>query len=128
MKNKFIYSPTKSLFEKKLAAGQIGESSIVFIEDTKEIWNRGHYFGMVDSGSFGGILVGNDEATAEDGYIFIDEDDDNSVDVYTTEQIDEKISNLQPTLIDGENIKTINGESVLGSGNLNITGGIVNIT
>jgi hypothetical protein len=37
MKNKFIYSPTKSLFEKKLAAGEIGEGSIVFIEDTKEI-------------------------------------------------------------------------------------------
>ena len=51
MKNKFIYSPTKSLFEKKLAAGEIGEGSVVFIEDTKEIWNRGHYFGMVDSGS-----------------------------------------------------------------------------
>lgn len=51
MKNKFIYSPTKSLFEKKLAAGQIGEESIVFIENTKEIWNRGHYFGMVGSGS-----------------------------------------------------------------------------
>lgn len=51
MKNKFIYSPTKSLFEKKLAAGEINEGSIVFIEDTKEIWNRGYYFGMVGSGS-----------------------------------------------------------------------------
>ena len=109
MWNNYIYSPTRERFEQSLAAGEIGEGAIAFIEDTKEIWTRGQYFAG-SSDSFGGILVGNDEATAEDGYIFIDEDDDNSIDVYTTEQIDEKVSNLQPTLIDGENIKTINGE------------------
>lgn len=33
------------------------------------------------------------------------------------------LSNYQTKLVSGENIKTINGESILGSGNINITGG-----
>lgn len=35
----------------------------------------------------------------------------------------EKADNAQPTLVSGENIKTINGESILGSGNIVISGG-----
>lgn len=34
--------------------------------------------------------------------------------------IDSGIGQRQPTLVDGENIKTINGESILGEGNLTI--------
>ena len=85
MWNNYIYSPTRALFEQSLAAGEIGEGAIAFIEDTKEIWTRGQYFAG-SSDSFGGILVGNDEATAEDGYIFIDEDDDSGINVYSKEE------------------------------------------
>lgn len=44
MLNNFIYSETKDLFEEKLNAGEILDEAIVFIEDTKEIWNHGTYF------------------------------------------------------------------------------------
>lgn len=53
MLNNFIYAQTKDLFLEALGAGNILDEAIVFIEDTKEIWNHGHYFGggasIVDS-------------------------------------------------------------------------------
>ena len=49
MLNNFIYAKTKSLFEEKLANNEILPEAIVFIEDTKEIWNRGTYFGASDA-------------------------------------------------------------------------------
>lgn len=45
MLNNFIYSKTKELFEEKLASNEVLDEAIVFIEDTKEIWNHGTYFG-----------------------------------------------------------------------------------
>lgn len=45
MLNNFIYSKQKSLFEEKLNNGEVLDEAIVFIEDTKEIWNHGTYFG-----------------------------------------------------------------------------------
>lgn len=44
MLNNFIYAQTKDLFVEALEAGNILDDAIVFIEDTKEIWNHGHYF------------------------------------------------------------------------------------
>jgi hypothetical protein len=48
MLNNFIYAQTKALFEAQLLAGNILDEAIVFIEDTKEIWNHGTYFGSPD--------------------------------------------------------------------------------
>lgn len=45
MLNNFIYAETKDLFVEQLEAGNVPDDAIVFIEDTKEIWNRGTYFG-----------------------------------------------------------------------------------
>jgi len=45
MLNNFIYAQTKDLFLEQLNAGNIIDEAIVFIEDTKEIWNHGTYFG-----------------------------------------------------------------------------------
>lgn len=45
MLNNFIYAQTKELFLEALGAGNILDEAIVFIEDTKEIWNHGSYFG-----------------------------------------------------------------------------------
>ena len=45
MLNNFIYAQTKDLFLEALGAGNILDEAIVFIEDTREIWNHGHYFG-----------------------------------------------------------------------------------
>lgn len=37
--------------------------------------------------------------------------------------IEQELNKKQPTLVSGENIKTINGNSILGSGNIDISGG-----
>ena len=44
MLEKFIYAKEKSLFEEALNNGEVLDEAIVFIEDTKEIWNHGTYF------------------------------------------------------------------------------------
>lgn len=44
MLNNFIYAQTKDLFLEALGAGNILDEAIVFIEDTREIWNHGTYF------------------------------------------------------------------------------------
>lgn len=42
---------------------------------------------------------------------------------YTKQQTDTLLGGKQPTLVSGTNIKTINNESILGEGNINIQGG-----
>ncbi len=44
MLENFIYAKEKSLFEEKLNNGEVLDEAIVFIEDTREIWNHGTYF------------------------------------------------------------------------------------
>ena len=44
MLNNFIYAETKDLFLNELNAGNVLDEAIVFIADTKEIWNHGTYF------------------------------------------------------------------------------------
>lgn len=63
MLNNFIYAQTKDLFLNALNAGNVLDEAIVFIEDTKEIWNRGHYFGG-DSGIDPEVLSGIETAIA----------------------------------------------------------------
>lgn len=41
----------------------------------------------------------------------------------TEEELASALLGMQPTLVSGENIKTINGKSLLGSGNIEISGG-----
>lgn len=54
MLNNFIYAKKKSLFLSQLEAGNVLNEAIVFIEDTKEIWNHGTYFdcSFVDLSSY----------------------------------------------------------------------------
>jgi hypothetical protein len=47
MLNNFIYAQTKDMFLEALGAGHILDEAIVFIEDTREIWNHGTYFAAV---------------------------------------------------------------------------------
>lgn len=44
MQENFIYAKQKKLFEEALNNNEIIDEAIVFIEDTKEIWNHGTYF------------------------------------------------------------------------------------
>lgn len=95
MLNNFIYAKTKDLFLQELNAGNILDEAIVFIEDTKEIWNRGHYFGTNE----------------------IDPELINDLQVDVT-NLQSNVATKQDNLVSGTNIKTINGESVLGEGDI----------
>ena len=50
----------------------------------------------------------------------------NRLNIYSKEQTDSKLSSKQDRLVSGTNIKTINKQSLLGAGNINITGGLPN--
>lgn len=52
----------------------------------------------------------------------------NSVDVYTKSQVDTSLAGKQATLVSGTNIKTINSTSILGSGDIVISGGGSTVT
>lgn len=45
-----------------------------------------------------------------------------SVDFYSKDQVDTKLTSKQDTLVSGTNIKTINNQSILGSGDIPISG------
>lgn len=50
----------------------------------------------------------------------------NKLNIYSKEQTDTKLSSMQDRLVSGKNIKTINNQSLLGAGNINIAGGLSN--
>lgn len=78
------------MFEERIA--EVPNEAIVFIEDTKEIWNHGHYFAGegVDPVAFDNLQT----------------------------EVSQMKADKQDTLISGTNIKTINGNSILGEGNI----------
>lgn len=49
MLNNFIHAKTKSLFLEHLGTGNLPDDAIGFIEDSKEIWNRGVFYGRADN-------------------------------------------------------------------------------
>ena len=51
-----------------------------------------------------------------------------SFNVYNKTEIDTALNGKQDSLVSGTNIKTINGNSILGEGNIEITGGTVDTT
>ena len=48
MLTNFIYAETKELFLEQLNDGNIPDDAVVFIDDSKEIWNNGTFYGTVD--------------------------------------------------------------------------------
>lgn len=54
-------------------------------------------------------------------------DDSVGGNVYTKDEVDALLLEKQDTLVSGTNIKTINNQSILGSGNINIQGGTATI-
>lgn len=58
--------------------------------------------------------------TEIDGFL---NDKADAEDVYTKDEVDTELGKKQATLVSGTNIKTINGNSLLGSGNITIQGG-----
>lgn len=43
-----IYSESKDLFLQELNSGNVPENAVAYIEDTKEIWTHGTYFGVLN--------------------------------------------------------------------------------
>jgi hypothetical protein len=165
MLNNFIYAQTKALFLEQLSAGNIIDEAIVFIEDTREIWNHGTYFGGIgtelDSELIYDIQVAITELDtdklnkdiADETYAKKDElpnlspyvTKDLADSLYATIGLKEevnsalankadksdldylKLSNIPTAVsafendtnyISSNDIKTINGESIIGNGNI----------
>ena len=71
-----------------------------------------------------GVLVDNNEGHRYALPYASEEDKAGADSVIASEAyVDDKLDGMQPTLVSGENIKTINGASILGSGNIEISGG-----
>lgn len=95
------FSPSAPSQFKMIAFGGVNEYSVKFGIDGLKIVNNGEI-----------------DLTSLD-----DLEGDVTVEYYNKEEIDEKLEDYQPLLESGVNIKTINNQSILGSGNINIQGG-----
>lgn len=144
MLKNFIYAKEKSLFEEALNNGEVLDEAIVFIEDTKEIWTHGTYFGCTYTEQYKGTITGvsaNGTSIATSGVANIPAA---STSAYGVTKLSSSTSSTstslaatasavksaydlangrQEKLVSGTNIKTINGESILGSGDIVISGG-----
>ena len=66
----FIQVKTKANFEKRLAAGDIKNTSIAFIEDTDQIWVQGKYYSAIPKGGKNNqILSWKEAGTAQWQYL-----------------------------------------------------------
>ena len=151
MLNNFIYAQTKDLFLEALGAGNILDEAIVFIEDTKEIWNHGTYFAgeSIDpeiileiQAAIADIQENKANNSDLDSYVLkselsvptkVSDLDNDSNFISSTEAASTyaKLSNVsgkQDMLYSGRNIKTLNGESLLGAGNIVIDTTILTTT
>lgn len=111
MLNNFIYAKQKSLFTKALNNGEVLDEAIVFIEDTKEIWNHGTYFDCSTT-NFEEILSNYvDKNTAESFALkseltnYVDKTTDQTISGIKTFTKDININNLiriRPNIYPGE--------------------------
>ena len=77
--------------------------------------------GFISGGGEGAVSSVNGQT----GEVVITAD---SLNVYNKTEIDTALNGKQDSLVSGTNIKTINGSSILGEGNIEITGGTVDTT
>lgn len=171
MLEKFIYTKKKKAFIKELEANNVPEDAIAFIEDTKEIWNRGVYYGpnSVDLSNYttyedlsykqdkiSDLATIRANASTYKGTITEVQANGTSISTtgvanipsattskYGVTKLSSSTSSTSTTLAatasavkaaydlankkqdkltSGTNIKTINGQSILGSGDLSIDG------
>ena len=126
MLNNFIYAQSKAMFEERLH--EVPNDAIVFIEDTKEIWTHGHYFdcstldpsiipnlqtevaelraNTIEKSLTGELETAHAQAICGSNYVYALPDDANG---------DE-----DDVLLSQHSVKTINGETIYGSGDIEI--------
>ena len=168
---KLIHFQTMANFEVQLSAGNILDTSIVFIKDAKKIWTHGEFYNCDDGGEISwddiqdkpDIPTKLSELDNDDGYIkkdvagnvslneyiatdfqyliahaikgsdggimLVNKDGSiSTVDHYDDNKLDIKTSGDGTKLLNDKGkytaVKTINGNSILGSGNIVISSGI----
>ena len=94
----------------------------------KSTWNAksdfsGSYNDLTDKPTIPTVPTSNTAFTNDAGYITSSALNGYAESTAVTEEISAATSGLQETLVSGTNIKTINNESILGSGNITIQGG-----
>lgn len=104
MLNNFIYAQSKAMFEERLH--EVPNDAIVFIEDTKEIWNHGHYFAGegVDPAAFSNLESTVAENNAQLSTIDSDISDlqNNKVDkIFIGNDTEEHWNNIQRVIDEG---------------------------
>ena len=124
MLNNFNYAQSKAMFEERLH--EVPNDAIVFIEDTKEIWTHGHYFdcstldpsiipnlqtevaelraNTIEKSLTGELETAHAQAICGSNYVYALPDDANG---------DE-----DDVLLSQQSVKTINGETIYGSGDI----------
>lgn len=61
--NRFVHFKTKASFTSRLGAGDIQESSVVFIQDANEIWTHGTYYKCTSKWDFERVATDTAYAT-----------------------------------------------------------------
>ena len=113
IQNKLLHFETRAAFEAAKRYPGIADTSIAFVKEGRTIYTHGVEYNASASVDIDSTIQQYLENLYQDIY----------GDVYTKEQVDTLLNTKQPTLVSGTNIKTINGQSLLGSGNINIEGG-----
>lgn len=123
---KLIHFKQKTNFENEVANNNILETSICFIQDTKEIWTHGAYYATQRSVEEIETIVANSN-TVTDLMELLNDKQDLIGDMDAIRQgaalgmtAVQDVSDKQEKLESGTNIKTLNGESLLGSGDIQI--------
>lgn len=95
---------TKDLFNKRLGLKEIPETSICFIEDTKEIWTHGQFYAIPNEE----VFISNGEEPTGNEEIWIDLSEESPVtdidlsNYATKKYVDDKWFDINPLLSEGE--------------------------
>lgn len=97
-----------------------GEEKIAVVQDGDNVQTTLNQVSDFVKGNVAEVIP-TEETVA--GWGFAKTTDDNLEHYYTKDEVDDSLAAKQNTLVSGENIKTINSTSILGSGNIVIQGG-----
>ena len=115
---KLIHFKNKSKFTEELANNNINDTSICFIQDTQEIWTHGQLYNCAS------IPAAVTEATVSGWGFTKNAGTVTGIKINgTTKNPSSGVVNLGTVITSHQTLKTINGESIVGSGDITISGG-----
>ena len=101
------------------------KSTIVLNTEGEETGSSIILQGTTSVGSEGTVEISGKTNFTTDNRITVTDSGDDSEDIAYLSDISSAVTSKQDTLVSGTNIKTINNQSLLGSGNINMSGGDV---